>query len=169
MIRSTLAAIPKRTPVVWAKLVVFAGVVAATMIPASIVAFLAAQAVISRTRVGYSLTDPNVLRYVIGTGVYLVLIGALGAAIGWIVRNTAGAIVTYVAVILVIPVMFEGLFGRWGKDVAQFLPSRAGASFSSVFVDSGPNLKPSIGLAVIFLWVIAGLAVALIQLRRRDA
>jgi ABC-type transport system involved in multi-copper enzyme maturation permease subunit len=169
MIRSTLAAVPKRTPVLWAKLVVFAGIVAATMVPASIIAFLAAQAVISHTRVGYSLSDPGVLRYVIGTGIYLVLIGALGAGIGWIVRNTAGAIVTYVAVILVIPVMFEGLFGSWGKDVAQFLPSRAGASFSSVFVDSGPNLKPWIGLAVMTLWVIGSVAVALTQLRRRDA
>ena len=169
MIRSTLAAVPTRTPVLWAKLVVFVGVVAATMIPVSIIAFATAQGVISRTRPGYSLSDPAVLRIVIGTGIYLTLVGVIGAAIGWIIRNTAGAIVTYVAVILVIPVMLESLLGSWGRDVAQYLPSRAGESFSTTFVESGPNLKPWIGLAVMSFWVIGGLAIALAQLRHRDA
>jgi ABC-2 type transport system permease protein len=169
MIRSTLAAVPRRTPVLWAKVVVFVSVVAATMIPASVIAFVTAQGVISRTRPGYSVSDPTVFRIVIGTGIYLILVGLIGAAIGWIVRNTAGAIVIYVALILVIPVMLEGLLGSWGRDVAQYLPSRAGASFSTTFVDSGPNLKPWIGLAVMSLWVIGALALARNQLRRRDA
>jgi ABC-type transport system involved in multi-copper enzyme maturation permease subunit len=169
MIRSTLAAVPKRTPVLWAKLAVFVSVVAATMIPVSFIAFVSAQAVISRTRVGYSLSDPTVLRIVIGTAIYLTLVGVIGAAIGWIIRNTAGAIVTYVAAILVIPAMVENFLGSWGRDIAQYLPSRAGASFSTTFVDSGPNLKPWVGLAVMLLWVIGGLAIALTQLRRRDA
>ncbi len=169
MIRSTLAAVPKRTPVVWAKLIVFVSVVAAAMIPVSVVAFVTAQGVISRTRAGYSLSDPGVLRIVIGTGIYLTLVGVIGMAIGWIVRSTPGAIVTYVAVILVIPGLFEGLLGSWGRHVAQYLPSRAGASFSTTFVDTGPNLKPWTGLAVMVLWVIAGLAVALVELQRRDA
>jgi hypothetical protein len=169
MIRSTLAAVPKRTPVLWAKLIVFVSVVAATMIPVSVVAFVAAQGVISRSRVGYSLSDPTVLRIVIGTGIYLVLAGVIGAAIGWIVRHTAGAIVTYVALVLVLPATLVNLVGSWGKDVAQFLPSRAGASFATTVVDSGPHLKPWVGLAVLSLWAIAGLAVALAELRHRDA
>jgi ABC-2 type transport system permease protein len=168
MIRSTFAAVPKRIPVVWAKLVVFVSVVAATMIPASILAFVSAEGVISGTRPGYSLSDPRALRMVIGTGLYLTLVGVIAAAIGWLVRNTAGAIVTYVAVILVIPGIFQGLLGNWGKDVAQFLPSRAGESFSTTFVDTGPNLKPWTGLAVMILWVVGLLAVAVVQLRRRD-
>jgi ABC-type transport system involved in multi-copper enzyme maturation permease subunit len=168
-IRSTLAAVPKRSPVLWAKLIVFVGVVAVTMIPVSVIAFVSAQGLISRSRVGYSLSDPTVLRIVIGTGIYLTLVGVLGAAIGWIVRSTPGAIVTYVAVILVIPGIFEGLLGSWGRDMAQYLPSRAGASFSTTFVESGPNLKPWTGLAVMCLWVIGGLAIALIELHRRDA
>jgi hypothetical protein len=169
MIRSTLAAVPKRTPVLWAKLIVFVSVVAVAMIPVSVIAFVVAQGVISSSRVGYSLSDPTVLRIVIGTGIYLILDGVIGAAIGWIVRNTAGAIVTYAALILVLPVTLVNLIGSWGRDVAQFLPSRAGASFSSTVVDSGPHLKPWIGLAVMAIWAIGGLAVALTQLRRRDA
>jgi ABC-type transport system involved in multi-copper enzyme maturation permease subunit len=169
MIRSTFAAVPKRTPVLWAKLCVFVTVVAVVMIPVSVLAFTSAQAVISHTRVGYSLGDPGVARIVIGTGIYLALIGVIAASIGWLIRNTAGAIVTYIAVILVLPGILGGLLGSWGRHVAEYLPNRAGASFSTTFVGAGPNLKPWTGLAVLCLWVIALLAIAIVQLRHRDA
>ena len=168
-IRSTLAAVPKRLPVLWAKLVVFVTVITAVMVPASLVAFVSAQALISRSRVGFSLTDPGVARVVVGTGVYLTLLGMLGAAIGWCVRSTPGAIVLYVAVILVIPGIFEGLLGTWGRHVAQYLPSRAGASFSTSLAPSLPNLTPRIGLLVMCIWVCTGITLAAILLRRRDA
>jgi hypothetical protein len=169
MIRSTLAAVPKRTPVLLAKLAVFVGVVAVVMIPVSVVTFASAQGLISHTRVGYSLGDPGVARVVIGTGIYLTLIGVIAASIGWLIRNTAGAIVTYIAVVLIVPGILGGLLGNWGAHVAQYLPSRAGESFSTTFVDSGPNLKPWTGLAVMCLWAVGLLAIALVQLRHRDA
>ena len=53
--------------------------------------------------------------------------------IGWIVRSTPGALVTYFALILVLPV-FGNLFGSWGTHVAEFLPSAGGA-----FADPCPN------------------------------
>lgn len=55
MIRSTLAAVPKRLPVLIAKTVVFAVVVGAAMIAASLVAFYVAQAVLSGHRATFSL------------------------------------------------------------------------------------------------------------------
>ena len=58
MIRSTFAAVPKRLPVLWAKLIVFVAVTAVAMIGISLVAFLAAQAFISHYRTGYSLSIP---------------------------------------------------------------------------------------------------------------
>ena len=170
MIRSALAAVPKRSFVLWAKLGVFVTVVALTMIPVSVIAFVAAQGAISRTSVGYSMHDPGVLRIVIGTGIYLTFVGVIGAAIGWIVRSTPGAIVTYAAVILVIPGIFEGLLGTWGREIARYLAQSRGCELlNATFVDSGPNLKPWTGLAVMTLWVGGGLAIALVELRRRDA
>jgi ABC-type transport system involved in multi-copper enzyme maturation permease subunit len=168
MIRSTLAAVPKRLPVLWAKLIVFVTVTAISMIIVCLVAFLAAQGFISKYRTGYSLADPGVLRVVIGTGVYLTLIGVLGAMIGWIVRSTPGSLVAYIAVILVVPVLFGNVLGSWGKHVAQFLPSNAGGSFVSTIRES-PSLAPWAGLGVLVVWVVAGVAVAAIQLRRRNA
>ena len=123
MIRSTLAAVPKRIPVLWAKLTVFVVITAVTIIPISVVAFISAEGLISHFRTGFSLSDPGVLRVVIGTGVYLTLIGVIGATVGWLVRSTPGALVTYFALILVVPVLFGNVLGNWGKDTAQFLPS----------------------------------------------
>jgi ABC-2 type transport system permease protein len=168
MIRSTLAAVPKRLPVLWAKLVVFLVVTAIVMIAACLVAFVLAQALISNYRTGYSLGDPTVLRIVIGTGVYLTLMGVLGAALAWIVRSTPGALVAYVAVILVLPILFSTVLGTWGKHVAEYMPTAAGGSFIRS-IPEPPTLGPWTGLAVLVAWVVAGVAVAGIELRRRDA
>jgi ABC-2 type transport system permease protein len=168
MIRSTFAAVPKRLPVVWAKLVVFVSVTLVAMVSASVVAFLCAQAFLSSYRTGYSLSDPGVLRVVIGTGVYLTLIGVVAAALGWIVRSTPGALVAYAGVILVIPILFGNVLGTWGKDVAQVMPGEAGASFVQTLREPH-SLTPWTGLGVLALWAVGGIAIALLQLRRRDA
>jgi ABC-2 type transport system permease protein len=168
MIRSTLAAVPRRLPVLWAKLIVFISLIAVSMTAISVVAFLCAQAVIGHSRTGFSLSDPGVLRVVIGTGVYLTLVGVLGSALGWIVRSTPGALVAYFATVLVLPVLFGTVLGNWGKHVAQFMPSTAGASFSTSIHES-PRLPPWTGLGVLIAWVALAVAIAAVQLRRRDA
>lgn len=168
MIRSTLAAVPKRIPVLWAKLIVFVTVTLAAMLASAVVTFVAAQALIGRYRTGYSLSDPGALRVVLGTAVFITLIGVIGAALGWILRSTPGALVTFVAAILVVPVIFSSLLGTWGKDIGQYLPSNAGESF--IHSIHAPNtLAPWTGLAVLGLWAVAGIAIAAVQLRRRDA
>ena len=169
MIRSTLVAVPRRLPVLWAKLAVFVTVTAVSMIAVSIVAFLCAQALLSHYRTGFSLSDPGVLRVVIGTGVYLTLVGMIGVALGWIVRSTPGALVAYFAVVLVLPVLFGEALGNWGKEVAQFLPDQAGASFSTSIPESSYTLSPWVGLLVLAGWVAVALALAAGVLRRRDA
>jgi hypothetical protein len=168
MIRSTFAAVPKRLPVLRAKAAVFTVIVLFTMTAASVVAFLIAQAYISHYRTGASLSQPGVLRVVIGTGVYLTLVGLIGAVAGWIVRSTPGALVAYVGTILVLPVLFGNVLGNWGKDVAQFFPGEAGASFISTVRDT-PSLSPWTGLAVMVAWVVVGFVAAAVLLRRRDA
>jgi ABC-2 type transport system permease protein len=169
MIRSTLVAVPRRLPVLWAKLAVFVAVAAVSMIAVSVVAFLCAQALLSQYRAGFSLSDPGVLRVVIGTGTYLTLVGVIGGALGWIVRSTPGSLVAYFGIMLVLPVLFGEALGNWGRDVAQFLPSQAGASFATSIPESPAySLSPLAGLLVLAAWVILAIAVSAVLLRRRD-
>jgi ABC-type transport system involved in multi-copper enzyme maturation permease subunit len=167
MIRSTMSAVPHRLPVLWAKLTVLLAVTASLLIPVSVLAFLSAQGLLSRYRTGYSLADPDVLRVVLGTGIYLTLVGLIGMALGWIVRSTPGALVAYVAAVLVLPAIFGNVLGTWGKHVAEYMPSSAGASFSTSLHEP-PSLAPWPGLAIMVGWVVALFVVAAISLRRRD-
>jgi ABC-type transport system involved in multi-copper enzyme maturation permease subunit len=168
MIRSTLAAVPRRLPVLWAKLVVVVGVTLVSMTVMSVVSFLAAQKLLSHYRPGFSLSQPHVLRVVLGTGIYLTLVAVIGSALAWIVRSTPGALVAYFATMLVVPVLFETVLGTWGKDIAQFLPSIAGASFSTSLREPH-TLMPWPGLLVMVLWAVVLVGVAAVRLRRRDA
>jgi ABC-2 type transport system permease protein len=168
MVRATFAAVPRRLPVLLAKLFVFAVVVASAMVVAAIAAFFIAQAFLSGYRPTYSLSDADVLRVVIGTGVYLTLIGLLGGAIGWIMRSTPGALVTLFAVILVLPVLLLLFHGAWAQHASAWLPTGAGAAFSTSLHTPG-ELAPWTGLAVMVMWVAAAYALAAVLLHRRDA
>jgi ABC-2 type transport system permease protein len=168
MIRATLAAVPRRLPVLLGKLVVFIVVVGTAMIAASIGGFLVAQGFLSGYRPTYSLSDPDVLRVVVGTGVYLTLIGLLGGALGWIVRSTPGSLVALFALILVLPVLLLLFHGAWAQHLGAWLPTGAGQSFSTSLRTPGA-LAPWTGLAVMVAWVVAAYLVAATLLHRRDA
>jgi ABC-2 type transport system permease protein len=167
MIRSTLAAVPRRLPVLFAKSVVFATVCLVTMVAAAFAAFAGAQAFLSHYGHGSSLSDPGVLRVVAGTGLYLALIGLLGSALGWILRSTAGGIATLVGMLLVVPVLLRVLPWQWVKDLGKYLPGDAGGSFFTS-VHAPDTLTPGTGLLVLVAWVVAALAVAGVFLKRRD-
>ncbi len=168
MIRATLAAVPRRQPVLVAKVVVFTAVVGVAMVAASVAAFLVAQAVLSGYRPTYSLSEGSTLRVVVGTGVYLTLVGLLGMALAWIIRSTPGALVATVGLILILPVLFGLLLPSWGTHVAAYLPTGAGASFSTN-LPQPHALSPWVGLGVMVAWVVAGLVAASATLMRRDA
>ncbi len=167
-IRSTLSAVPRRTPVLVAKSIVFGTIAVVAMVAASLAAFAGSQLFLSHYGHGSALTDPGVLRAVVGTGVYLALIGLLGGALGWIVRSTPGGISSLVGILLVIPVLFQVLPGSWAADVLEYLPSEAGSSFV-MSVRLPDTLAPWTGLAVLVVWVAVALAAAAFVLKRRDA
>ena len=81
----------------------FAGVVLLTMLVASFAAFFAGQAVLSGQHLGGSLSDPGALRAVVGAALYVTVAGITALALGALLRNTAAAITTFVAVFFVFP------------------------------------------------------------------
>lgn len=166
-IRSTFAAIPRRPRVVGAKAAVFAGIALVAMTLASFAAFFGAQLFLGPEDHGSSLSDPGVLRSVAGVGLYLTLVGLLGAGIGWILRSTAGAISVLVALLLIVPNLI-GFLGSWADPLVKYLPSNAGESFvtSARIPDA---LAPFTGLGVLALWTAIAFAVAVLLVRRRDA
>jgi ABC-2 type transport system permease protein len=164
-IRSTFAAVPRRLPVLWSKLAVF---VAATLIlgtAASVLAFVAGQAIFSTKHVDASFADPHVTRAVLGCGLFLAAMGAFGLALGALARNTAAAITTLTVLLFVVPVIVNVL--PKGEKIGPYLPSAAGLTVTSVSVD-GP-LSPWGGFGLLCAYVVATIAIAAVLLVRRDA
>jgi ABC-2 type transport system permease protein len=168
-IRATLAAVPSRLPVLWAKAVVFAVSSFVLMLGAVVAAFLIGQAILSsRGLETASLGDADVLRAVIGAAVYLSGAGLIGLAVGALLRNTAAAISIVVATLFIVPGLFELLPQSWNDNVAPYLPSNAANAFMSVQATE-PTLSVGGGFAVFAGYVLVLLAGAAVALRRRDA
>jgi hypothetical protein len=167
MIRSTLAAVPQRLPMLVAKIAVFVGVVGVLSEVVSFAAFLGGQAIIGSG--GASLSDPGVLRAVIGTGAYLTGSGLLGLALGALLRSTAAAVSTLFAVMFLLPGLSAILLpDSWNEHITRYLPSEAGGAFTAVH-QAADQLQPWAGLAVFAGYLVALIGAAAWQLKTRDA
>jgi ABC-2 type transport system permease protein len=164
-IRSTFAAVPRRLPVLWSKLGVFLTTTLVLGTIASVLAFVAGQAIFSAKHVDASFGDPHVLRAVLGCGLFMAAMGALGLALGALVRNTAAAITTLTLVLFVVPVIVDVL--PKGEKIGPYLPSAAGLTITTVST-SGP-LSPWGGFGLLCAYVLATIAIAAVLLVRRDA
>jgi ABC-2 type transport system permease protein len=132
MIRSTLAAVPRRLPVLWSKAAVY-GVVAFIVGTAGTVSgFLIANAIVSGTGAHVSLSDGGVLRSLLGAGIYLALVGVIGIALGSLLRSVAGGISVLVASLMLIPGLLSLLPTTWRNDITPYLPSNAGEALFTV-------------------------------------
>lgn len=162
MIRATLAAVPRRLPVLWAKLGLFGTITFVLMSAASFAAFFAGNEILS-AHWQFSLSDPGALRVVVMTGVTLTAVCLLGTALGFVLRNTAAAISAIVSIVLVLPIL-----GEFAPRLAQYLPS--GAMGALVTPTPEPDvLAPGPALVLLCAYVAAAIAAAAFVLTRRDA
>jgi ABC-type transport system involved in multi-copper enzyme maturation permease subunit len=168
MIRSSMAAAPKRLPVVWGKAIVFTAIAFVSAEVASFVSFYVGQALLSSQHIQTTLSAPEVLRAVFGTGLYLTGVGLLGVGFGWIIRNTAGGIATLVGLLLILPELVRALPQSWQDHIDKYLPSNAGMAVTAVQSDPG-TLAPWTGFLVFCVYLVVALAAALVLVRRRDA
>ena len=132
-------------------------------------AFYLGQAFLASENLDTTLDAPNVLRAVFGGGLYLAGSGMLGFAVGALVRHTAGAITTAVAMLFVLPPLSQLLPGDWGDTVSKYLTSNAGSTVTVARQTDPDALGPWEGYAVFTLYWVVILAVAAVLMRRRDA
>lgn len=167
MIRASLTAVPKRLPVLWAKLSVFTGVVGIISIISTFIAFFLGQAMLSSQHLQVTISSPDALRMVAGAGVYVLLVGLIGMALGGLMRNTAAGISSLVALFFVIPPVLSLLPKSWANNIGPYLPSSAGESFWGH--PSGAHLSALAGLLVLCGWTAAAIAAAAVRLKSQDA
>jgi ABC-2 type transport system permease protein len=169
MIRATLAVVPSRLPVLWAKLIVLAGLVLPVTLLCAVADFFAATAIeSSRGGSVISLTDPGVLRTVVGTSLYLTVVVIIGLALGALLRRTAAALSVFAAVFFVVPIVVGALPHKI-TGFAPYLPSNAGGVLWGNPLTTAHALSPWAGFAVLCGYAVVLTALAAWRLRRRDA
>jgi ABC-2 type transport system permease protein len=159
--RTTFTAVPRRVPVLAAKVLVHAGLVTALMLVGTIVAIIADPVLASHT--AGSVTDGVVLRALTGTAMTLVGACVLGIALGTLTRSAAAGIGILFAMLL-LPVIVVTAPGA-----TAYLPGRAVQAV--VLSDNAASLRllsPGVAVVVFAAWVLAGLCAAAIALRKRD-
>ena len=169
MIRATLAVVPSRLPVLWAKVIVLVGLVLPVTLLCAFVDFFTATAIVS-SRGGsvISLTDPGVLRTVIGSSLYLTVVVVIGLALGALLRKTAAALSVFAAVFFVVPIVV-GALPQNITGFAPYLPSNAGGALWGSPLGTAHALSPWTGFAVLCGYAVVLTGLAAWRLRRRDA
>lgn len=168
MIRASFSAVPRRLPVLWAKAAVFGAVILVLSAAGSLAAFALGQAAMASTGASASLGDPGVARSVLGTALYLTVVGLLSLGLGSLIRSTAGGVAAVFGLLLVLPEVVLFLPLTWSRHIGPYLPSNAGHALSVVRPDPS-GLAPWTGFGVFTLYALAALACAAVLLRRRDA
>lgn len=163
LIRSTLTAVPRRLPVLWAKAVVLVAVIGPLMVLSYFAAFLANQA-----SGDISLTDPGIIRALFGAAGATVAAGLMGLALGTMVRSTPASIAAYVVGLVLLPPVLLGALPVSAQDaVMPYFPTLA---LQGMFqVGRGEAMfQPGVSGLVVLGWVMLMLAGAAVVLRRRD-
>jgi ABC-2 type transport system permease protein len=166
-IRATFSAVPKRLPVLWAKVLVFGSVAFVLALPAVFIVFFAGQSIISGHHINISISHPGVVRALVGAALYLTVMGLFGLGIGSIVRSTAGGIATLAAIVFVLPPIIGLLPSSIDNSVSPYLPSNAGGAVWTISPDPH-TLAPWAGFGVFCAYAAAALLIAAVLLLRRD-
>ncbi len=168
MIRTTFAAVPRRLPVLWGKLITFVAVVLPVAVAGLFAVFFGGMAVLSHAGADtVSWSDDGVPGALLGHAYYIVGLGVIGLALGVLLRSTAASIGTTVGAVLFLPALATALLPADWSTVLKYLPSNAGNAFMSV-APTGDVLTAGQGFAVFTGWVVLAVAGAAVVLARRD-
>ena len=183
LIRTTLAATPRRGQVLAAKAVVIGGVTFAAGLAGSVAAVLLGERMLRGSGfIIYPVGGLTQVRVVAGTAALLALAAVFVLAIGTITRHGAVPVTAGVALI-VVPYFFTGplaaLHGAAGEWLLRVTPAAGFAIQGSLTAYPQVNgaytpqygyypLSPLAGLGVLFAWTALALGLAAFVLSRRD-
>lgn len=175
MILSTLAAVPKRTPMYLAKalvLAVISGLVALVLVLSGLVI-----ATIYLPVAGSEILSGPVVSGGLGAVAYLMLIALLGFGIAGVLRSTAGGIAVVAGVTFVLPIGFQVLMltdWKWVPTAIDYLPMSLGGTLSNGLVELPAGMEASgpsywIALLAMAVWAAVPMVAGYFLLKARDA
>lgn len=171
MIRSTLAAVPKRLPALAAKAGVLFAATFVVGLLANLSAFVLSSVIFAGIDVSASLAEPGVFLPLLGGALYLALVAVFALGVGTMLRSSAGGIAAVLGLILLLPTVLQMIPADWAHDLIPYLFSSAGMSmFTSTTAEAtADGFGFWLNLLIVLGWVGASIAGAAVLLKRRDA
>ncbi|MFC7432638.1 MULTISPECIES: ABC transporter permease [unclassified Agrococcus] len=168
-IRSSLTAVPARTPVLGAKALVLGLIAFVASAIALTVGMLSTVGIALAFGVEASTIeiDASVPFAVLGGAVYLALLTVFSLAIGTLVRSGAGAIAIALGILLVLPTIVGLIPFEWVQEASPYLLPNSGMTMSMPGAEPGGDFWRA--LAVTIAWPAVALVGAAAALVRRDA
>ncbi|QNE16235.1 ABC transporter permease [Pseudarthrobacter sp. NBSH8] len=170
MIRSTMDAVPRRTPVFVAKAILLAVISYVITTIAAVATFLIAMPVFQGLGMDLAWSTDGVLYSIFTGGLYVAGVALIGLSLGALLRNSAGGITVLVGLFFVVSIAASFMAfipGDFWKYVPQYLPSDAGGRFLSIGHTDGV-IDPWQGGLIFLGYVLLFLVPAMIVLKKRD-
>ncbi|BCJ34063.1 hypothetical protein Athai_15660 [Actinocatenispora thailandica] len=175
MIRTTLAAMPRRITVLGAK----AAIVAALSLPTGLVAvagsLVTARLVLHTGGRGAvpaafgSVVPGPTLRAAAGSAIYLTLVALLALGIATAVRDTAVSIGVVLGVLYLPPLLAQAVSDPLRRHLLQVAPMSAGLTVQATRHLRELPVAPWVGIGVLAAWAAVALLIGGLLLRFRDA
>ncbi len=171
MIRTSLTVQPRRGVVFAAKAVVLTAVILVIATATSFAAFFTGQYLLRSTHQAATLGQPDVLRAVLATALYIALSGLFSFGLGAMLRSTAGALTAAYALLFLLPQLAKALPSQWYAEVVRWLP---GGDVTNAITSTERQLPQHLFTAWGEFAVFGGytaiiLVAGVLLLRRRDA
>lgn len=169
MIRTSLAAVPQRASFLFSKIAVAGGLALLVGLATGFLSFFLGQALLGEHRT--TLGADNVLRAVIGGGLYMGLIAIFSMGVATMLRSSMLSLGILVPFFFLISQILSAV--PKAKEVARYFPDRAGSTIMQVVPDAMGSDKapygPWGGLGIMLIWVAAALLGGYLVLKNRDA
>ncbi|MFH7599395.1 ABC transporter permease subunit [Streptomyces racemochromogenes] len=169
MIRTSLAAVPRRGSLLLGKLTAATALALAVGLATSFLSFFLGQAILGDH--GAGLGREHALRAVIGAGLYMALIALFSMGVTTVLRSSILALGILMPFFFLISNILHAFAST--RKVAQYFPDQAGSKIMETVPDAVNQVQapygPWGGLGIMLLWVLAAVAGGYLVLRKRDA
>jgi ABC-2 type transport system permease protein len=165
MIRSTLTAVPKRTPALVAKAVVLFVASFLVGVFATFASALVSAPILAGRGITEQFDGPFVADLLLAS-LYLALTSVFALGLGTVLRSSAGGLAAVLGIVMLLPVLvFQLQFdAEWLRDISPYLFSNAGAGMYN-----GGQFEQWQFTLIVVAWTGVSLALGALLLKRRDA
>ncbi|MBD5785859.1 ABC transporter permease [Cellulosimicrobium terreum] len=162
----TFAVVPRRVPVVLAKVVLVAVVALVASLVSSVLGYLTAAAVLGGDSLS-GLGDPGVLRVIVGTAYFQAASAVIAVAVGLMIRSSIGAVAATLGFLYAVPALLQAIPVAAVTEFARTFPGPE-SSILELPGTSGDGSDLAWSVVWVLAWTVVVVVLGCVVVRRRD-